>query len=339
MNNSIVDVKIDAILNTPGGFEKLAAEVLPKYIKTTRDYHGFCRKILQVHPVDSADVHLLNGEPFVYYSKDLNAAAAFYGRDFEIPRYQVEGSGVNVPIGTIASDEHTITRLRVLTEKFDYLNRTKELAAQAMVKAEDFRLINLIEMSLLGKSQDKKAPDHADQIVVTTDTTLSKTHLVGLRKKLTAVDLPIDSFLMRADRLEDINTWNYNELDQLTQREVLETGIKNSLWGIKIITSRIIDPNIVYIFSTPEFVGRMPVLQDLSIELTQRSNTLEKGIFMYEFLGMCLVNSKSIGKLILEFSEGTTNLADPELATLKDTVVANEFLENGKVFGSLEDRR
>ena len=338
MNNSIVDVKIDAILNTPGGFEKLAAEVLPKYIKTTRDYNGFCRKILQVHNVDSADVHLLNGEPFVYYAKDLNAAAAFYGRDFETPRYQVEGSGVNVPIGTIASDEHTITRLRVLTEKFDYLNRTKELAAQAMVKAEDFRLINLVEASLLGNSVNKKAPDHANQIVTTTDTTLSKAHLVGLRKKLTAVDLPIDSFLMRADRLEDINTWNYNELDQLTQREVLETGVKNSLWGIKIITSRIINPNIVYIFSTPEFVGRMPVLQDLSVELTQRSNTLEKGLFMYEFLGMCLVNSKSVGKLILEFSEGTTNLADPDVAKLDESVEANEFLKNGRVFGSLEDK-
>ena len=338
MNSTIVDVKIDAILNSPGGFEKLAAEVLPKYIRTTRDYNGFCRKILMVHTVDSADVHLLGGEPHVYYSKDLNAAAAFYGRDMEVPRYQVEGAGVNVPIGTIASDEHTITRLRVLTEKFDYLNRTKELAAQAMVKSEDFRFINLVEKGLLGASTDKKNPTNKAQIVTTADTTLQKAHLVSLRKKLASADLPIEAFVMRADRLEDLNTWNYNEVDQLTQRELLETGIKNSLWGIKIITSRILNPNIVYVFSTPEFVGRMPILQDLSVELTQRSNTLEKGLFMYEFLGMCLVNTKSYAKLILEFVEGTTNLADPDMAKLDESVIANEFLENGKVFGSIEDK-
>ena len=338
MSNTIVDVRIDQILSSPGGFEKLAAEVLPKYIRTTRDYNGFCRKILMVHPVDSADVHLLNGEPHVYYSKDLNAAAAFYGRDMEVPRYQVEGTGVNVPIGTIASDEHTITRLRVLTEKFDYLNRTKELAAQAMVKSEDFRFINLIERGLLGSSVDKKAPEHADQVVTSTDTALKKAHLVALRKKLTAADLPIEAFVMRADRLEDLNAWDYKEVDQLTQREMLETGIKNSLWGIKIVTSRIINPNIVYLFSTPEFVGRMPILQDLAVELTQRSNTLEKGLFMYEFLGMCLVNTKSYAKLILEFLEGTTAKADPDMAKLDKSVIANEFLENGKVFGSIENK-
>ena len=306
---STVDYQLEAMLNEPGGLEKIALEKLPPFIREMRDYESFGRSVLLVHNVTSENLQLIDNEPYVYYPKDFDSHAAFYGEDAQAPRLQIEGSGVNVGIVNVLADDITINIKRLMVQKYDYLERTREMSAQAVAKSEDARIINLVETLLKG-SGSTTAPEHSAQIVTSTDTVLEKTHLVSLRKKIEQHDIPVASFVMNQSTINDMLLWESGkDIDQLTQREWLEQGVKFSIWGtIRLVTSRIIPLVNVYAFAEPEFVGRMPILKDLTIKLTETPNKLEQGLFMYEFIGFYIASHKAIAKLILSFSNGSAQI-------------------------------
>lgn len=329
------DYNLAKLLDTPGGFEKIALEKLPPFIRETRDYEAFGRQVLLAHNVTSEELHLINGEPYFYYPKDFNSHAAFYADDGQVPRLQIEGDGVNVGIMTILSDDTTIHIKRLMVQKYNYLERVRELSGQAVAKIEDKKIIDLVERLLLGASTDLKNPEHVSQIVTTADTLLIKTHLVSLKKCLSQWNIPLAAYVLNQSRLDDILVWAQNEVDQLTMREMLESGVKYSIWGsVKLVTSPIININTVYAFSEPDFVGRMPILKDLTVRLTETANKLEKGLFMFEFLGIYIASQKAVAKLMLNFTAG-----DDKIAISDDTlgVMAKEI---GTVtgYGSLEGR-
>jgi hypothetical protein len=141
---------------------------------------------------------------------------------------------------------------------------------------------------------------------------------------------------MNQSRIDDILLWAQNEVDQLTQREMLESGVKYEIWGnVKLITSPIIDASVVYAFSEPEYVGRMPILKDLTIRLTETINKLEKGLFMFEFLGIYFASQKAVGKLILNF------VADSNKVTISNAALeamARDTSVVVKGLGSLEGK-
>ncbi len=319
--NHEADYSLSKILDMPGGLEKLAVEKLPEFIRESRDYTAFGRQILLVHNVSAEELHLINGEPYFYYPKDFNSHAAFYGDDGQAPRYVIEGDGVNVGIMTIMSDDATINLKRLMVQKYNYLERVRELSGQAISKLEDKKIISLTEKLIAGDSSDAVNPTNVSQVVTTADVELSKAHLVELRKTLSQWDVPLAAFVMNQSRIDDILKWAQDEIDQLTQREILESGVKYKLWGtVKLVTSTIIDKDTVYAYAEPQYVGRMPILKDLTVRLTDTTNKLEKGLFMFEFIGMYLASHKAVGKLILGYTDGDDKvvLEDPSDVKAKD---------------------
>ena len=300
---SQADYSVAQILNMTGGFEKLASEKLPEFIKQQRDYESFGRKILLTCEVTKDDLQKIDGEDFFYVEKDLNSHAMFYGDDPQIPRYQIEGTGVNIGFTTISSDNITISKKRLLTQRYNYLERVQQLSAQTMVMLEDSRILELTEMLLKGNGT-AVAPANAGQIVTTADVELKKPHMVALRKKLSQHDVPDGHFVMNPSTQMDMLSWAQEEVDQLTQREMLETGVKYAIWGVPIVTSILINLNNVYLYAQQDMVGLMPILQDLTVELTDTPDKLEKGLFMYEFVGFYLASHKAVAKLILNFKAG-----------------------------------
>ena len=334
------DYNIARMLEQADGLEKIALAQLPPFIRETRDYTGFCRKLIVAHNVSSDDMYFIDQEPVVYYPKDLNSRAAFYGDDSQIPRYQIEGDGVNVAIMTVAADDTVIHIKRLMVQKYNYLERVRELSGQAMAKAEDTRFLNLVEALLKGGG-DNVHPEFEDQIVKSTATSLTKNDLVDLRKKITQNNIPVASFLMHPARQEDVLKWGFgvngSDVDQLTQREMIESGVKYAFFGTKIITSIIIPMDVVYCFAEPEYVGRMPIMKDLSVRLTERENKLEKGLFMYEFIGMYLASQKAVAKLVIDYVDGQEIvgfISEKEGAFGREKSIVGDI----KGFGSLQGR-
>ncbi len=113
----------------------------------------------------------------------------------------------------------------------------------------------------------------------------------------------------------------------------MESGVKYTIWGtVKLITSPIIEKNVVYSYAEPEFVGRMPILKDLTVKLTETANKLERGLFMFEFIGMYLASHKAVGKLILDYSNGDDLIKVPNVA---DGIMAKEGNGLGRGTGTV----
>lgn len=330
---SQADYTVTQLLNTPGAFEKFASEQLPKFIRETRDYQSFARQVLLCHNITGDQVQLINNEPYVYYPKDFDSHATFYADDGEIPRLQIEGEGVNVGIMTISSDDVSIHLKRLLVQKYNYLERVKDLSSQSVVKAEDSKVLDLVERVIQGNGTAAE-PEHKEQVVTFADTSLLKSHLIALKKCLSTHDVPLFAFVMNQTKIDDILEWSQNEVDQLTQREILETGAKYTIWGdVKLIPSRIVRENCVYAFAEPEYVGRMPILKDLTVRLTQTENKLEQGLFMFEFIGLYIASQKAVAKCILEYEE------DGDLIEYyNEDVMAKGFETPVKGYGSLEGK-
>jgi len=319
-----VNYQLSQMLAVGGGLEKVAMETLPPFIRETRDYASFARKILFVHDVTADELQTIGEESYVYYSKDFQSHAAFYGDNPEIPRLQIEGSGVNVAIMTIASDDSTINLKKLMTQKFNYLERVRELSGQAISKLEDNKLISLVETLLKGNSADLAVPQYAGQIVTSSDTELSKAHLVELKKTLSQHDVPLAAFVMKTSTIDDILKWSESEVDDVTMRELLEVGVKYTIWGaVKLIPSIILASTVIYAFSEPQFVGMMPVLKDLTVTLTETPNKLEKGLFLFEFVGMYLASHKAVGKLILGYTSGAKIAIPASDASVAGSIVGN----------------
>lgn len=296
--------KVASMLSQAGGLEKIASDVLPDLIKEQRDYEGFARKLLKVHPVGRDEiVKNEKGEFFKQYPKDVDAGAAFYGEEVDAPQYKLEGTLINVPILTIVSDESTIDRKRILVERLDYLEMAKNKAGQAIAKLEDYKVLSLAEALIQGNGT-AAAPEYVNQIVTVAGTTLAKADLVKLRKTQSQHDHKVGSFLLHPGTLDDMLGWEDNEVDETTRRELIESGVKYQIWGTAIITTRLVDTKIVYSFGEPEYLGVMPVLADIVSELIDTPNRLIKGLLLYEFVGFALVNHRCVGKLILGYSSG-----------------------------------
>jgi hypothetical protein len=298
------DYNLGKLLNAAGGLEKVAQEMLPEYIKETRDYESFARKVLLTHNVGAEELHYINGEPYFEYEKDMDSHAAFYGDDAEIPSYQVEGEQVNVGIVTLASDDAKLNYKRLLTQKYNYLERIRQRAGQTVGKLEDGKLLNLVETVLKGEGTNA-APDNDGQIITTSDTTLKKAHLVSLKKTLSQHPIDLSAFILNQATLDDMLAWGDEDVDYVTQRELIEKGVRYSIWGnVQLIPCQIIPMTQVYAFGDKEYVGRMPILKDLTVQLTETTNKLEKGLFLFEFLGMYVASHKAVGKLMLAFENG-----------------------------------
>ena len=332
--NSQVDYSLGQLLEAPGGFEKLASEKLPAFIREIRDYESFGRQVLVAHTITTEEVVLINNEPYFPYAKDLNSHAAVYADDTMIPRMQIEGEIVNVPISTVSSDDTTISIKRLMVQRFNYLERVRNMSGQAIAMVEDKRIIDLVETLLLGAGTKTK-PENAGQIVTEAGPNITKANLVGLRKAITTHDIPVGSFVMHQSRVEDVLLWGMNEIDQLTMREQLETGAKYAFFGVKIITSRTIDVDSVYAFSEPEYVGRMPILKDLTVMLTDTPNKLEKGLFLYEFIGFYLASHKAVAKLCLNYKDNDELIKFTDL--FKVGATQKDESDRPKGFGSLEE--
>lgn len=312
-----VNYNLGKLLDRENGLEKIAAEQLPPFIREQRDYTSFGRKLLRVHNVTGEEMHIINNEPFIYYPKDMNSFAAFYSDDAEIPRYQIEGDGVNVGIVTISSDDTKIHLKRLLTQRYSYLDRVRELSGIAVAKLEDAKIIKMVD-GLLAKDATTQTQIKFAQ-KDSTNPGIKKEHLVELKKPFSAADVPLAAYLMNPSTLDDVLIWGQDEIDALTQREMLETGVKYKIWGLPIVTSTIINPDVIYAFAEPDYVGRMPILKDLTVKLTETANKLEKGLFMFEFIGFYIASHKAVAK----FVHGQTTLAAAKgISGLVDAVKA-----------------
>jgi hypothetical protein len=84
------------------------------------------------------------------------------------------------------------------------------------------------------------------------------------------------------------------EFDMVTMREVLQTGLYAHIWGADIMVSKIVPPGTVYGVADPEFVGVMPIRQDIEVMPADEPKQLKLGWVVSEIIGIGVLNPRGV---------------------------------------------
>lgn len=134
------------------------------------------------------------------------------------------------------------------------------------------------------------------------DNGLLKHDLVEIKVQIDRWDLVTTKFYMNITEFTDILNWasgggqgtGGGEIDPVSQREILQTGLYATIWGADIMVSKIVPPGTVFGAADPEFVGVMPIRQDIEVLPADEPKQLKLGWVVSEEIGIGIVNPRAV---------------------------------------------
>lgn len=278
------DELIARAINTQEG--KLAlAQAMANPIRKNLDYHGVARRALVVDPLPQGAIPS--------YDRDIDVAAVVISSNGSGPESRVFGDRVVIPEFEIFSNP-TVRIAEVKRRRFNVIDRAVQKARQEIMAQEDANVFAALDAA---STSENTAQDIADA-------GLLKRDLGEIKVQIDRWDLVTTKFFMNINEFNDILKWGSGggqgtgggEVDPVTQREILQTGLYAHLWGADIIVSKIVPPGTVYGCADPEFLGVMPVRQDIEVLPADEPKQLKLGWVVNEIIGIGIVNARGCAK-------------------------------------------
>lgn len=254
-------------------------------IRRNLDYQGVGRRVLVVDPLPQGALPV--------YDRDIDVSAVVVSSNGSAPESRVFGDRVTVPEFEVVSNP-TVRIREVRMRRFNVIDRAQQKARQEIQAQEDaniFAALDFAADATLGG--ENTAQDIADA-------GLLKRDLSEIKVQVDRWDLVTTKFLMNIIEFNDILNWatgggqgaGGGEVDPVTMREILQTGLYAHIWGADIIVSKIVPPGTVFGAADPEFVGVMPIRQDIEVLPADEPKQLKLGWVISEIIGIGIVNPR-----------------------------------------------
>lgn len=230
-------------------------------IRISLDYQGVGRKLLVVDPLPQGALPV--------YDKDVDAKAVVISKRGQAPTQIIEGERVQVPTFEIVSYPQ-VRFSQVKERRFNVIDRAQQRAKSDIMAVEDQEIFNLLD-SAAG------AVNTVITGVPATNSGLTREALTTAFQEVEKHDLVVTKIVMNASQFADIRAWGQNEFDPVTQHEVLQTGLFGRLWTADILISKKVPAGTVYVLADAEFVGVMPIRQDIQVIPADKPEELRLG--------------------------------------------------------------
>jgi hypothetical protein len=250
-------------------------------IRKNLDYQGIARRALVVDPLPQGSL--------ATYDRDIDVAAVVVSSNGTGPESRVFGDRVVVPEFELFANP-TVRIAEVKRRRFNVIDRAVQKARQEIMAQEDANVFAALDAA---GTVENTAMDIADA-------GLLKRDLVELKAQVDRWDLVTTKFFMNIAEFTDILRWGSGggqgatggDLDPVSQREVLQTGLYAHIWGADILVSKIVPVGTVYGCADPEFLGVMPVRQDIEVIPADEPKLLKLGWVVSEIIGIGIVNPR-----------------------------------------------
>lgn len=288
LTSSVSDARRDELIsraiNTQEG-KLVLAQAMANPIRRNLDYHGIARRALVVDPLPQGALAV--------YDRDIDVTAIVISANGSPPESRVMGDRVVVPEFEIASNP-TVRIAEVKRRRFNVIDRIVQKARQEMMAQEDANVFAAMDA----------AAGLENTVVDIADAGMQKRDLRNLKVQIDRWDLVTSKFFMNINEYNDILGWGSGggqgvgggEIDPVTQREILQTGLYAHLWGADIIVSKMVPPGTVYAAADPEFVGVMPIRQEAEVLPADEPRLLKLGWVVSEIIGIGIVNPRGVAK-------------------------------------------
>lgn len=272
-----------ALLTADGKVALGQAMALP--IRRNLDYSGVARRALVVDPLPNGALPV--------YDRDIDVAAVVVSANGSAPESQVRGDRVNVPEFEIVSNP--IVRIReVKQRRFNVIDRAVQKAKQEIQAQEDANIFAALDFA----GDVTLGGENTAQDIV--DGGMTRRDLVEIMTQVERWDNVVTKFFMNIQEFNDIRLWNAAngtgpaEVDPVTLREILQTGLYARIFGADIIVSKVVTPGTVFSLADAEFVGVMPVRQDIEVLPADEPKRLSLGWVVSEIIGLGIVNPRGV---------------------------------------------
>lgn len=254
-------------------------------IRRNLDYQGVGRRVLVVDPLPQGALPV--------YDRDIDVAAVVVSSNGSAPESRVFSDRVTVPEFEIMSNP-TVRISEVKRRRFNVIDRAQQKARQEIQAQEDANIFAALDYAGdvdLGGENTAQAVDHAG---------LLKRNLSEIKVQIDRWDLVTTKFLMNIIEFNDILNWaafsggHTGEVDMVTQREILQTGLFAHIWGADLMVSKIVPSGTIFGVADPEFVGVMPIRQDIEVLPADEPKQLKLGWVVNEIIGIGIVNPRGV---------------------------------------------
>lgn len=269
---------------------QLKQEVLSKYIKTAAGRARLASSMIS--PLRRRRDYASVGRKAFYVEQLPDGALPIYDKDPNITAYVVAEEGQNIisvakskrvmfPLFEVASNpEIQITQIK--ERRFDLIERSLD-KAKSEIQAEEDRKVFAVMDAL---AADSTNPNPA----ISVTGSLTPASLADAFARIERSDIRVANVFMNARDFGDIRKWDRDTLDIETQAQLLKTGLMGTVWGAKIITSRVVTEGTVYVCGEPEFFGRIPVRTELTVLSADDPKNRLVGFSVFEQIGIGCYN-------------------------------------------------
>ena len=256
------------------------AQAMANPIRRNLDYMGIARRVLVVDPLPQGALPV--------YDRDIDVAAVIVGSNGSPPESRIFSERVTVPEFEVVSNP-TVRIHEVRRRRFNVIDRAVQKSRQEIMAQEDANIFAAIDTASI---VENTLQDIAD-------TGLTKLDLIELKTQIDRWDLVTTKYFLNINEFTDILKWTSAgfgnaEIDPVTHREILQTGLYAKIWGADIFVSKIVTPGTAYACADPEFVGVMPIRQDIEVLPADEPRRLMLGWVVSEIIGIGIVNPRAV---------------------------------------------
>ena len=281
LNDSKRDDLISKAIFTQDGKVALA-QAMANPIRRNLDYMGIARRTLVLDPLPQGALPV--------YDRDIDVAAVIVSSNGTAPESRVFAERITVPEFEVVCNP-TVRIHEVRRRRFNVIDRAIQKARQEIQAQEDANIFAALDV----------ASQVENQLIDIADAGLTKRDLSQLKMAVDGWDLVTAKFFMNIREYNDILNWGSGggqavgggELDPVTMREILQTGLYAHIWGADILVSKIVPSGTVYAVADPDFVGVMPVRQDIEVLPCDEPKQLKLGWVVNEIIGIGIVNPRA----------------------------------------------
>lgn len=252
-------------------------------IRRNLDYQGIGRRVLVVDPLAQGALPV--------YDKDIDVAAVVVSSMGSAPESRVMGDRVVVPELEIVSNP-TVRIREVRTRRFNVIDRAQQKARQEIQAQEDANIFAALDYS----ADTTTGGENTAQVM--TSSGLVKTDLIEMKQQVDRWDLVTSKFLLNIKEFTDILKWSsgggIGDVDPVTQREILQTGLYGHIFGADILVSKVVPVGSGFAVADPELVGVMPIRQDIEVLPADIPIQLKLGWVVNEIIGIGIVNPRGV---------------------------------------------
>jgi len=278
--------KIEQLLLTQEGKMKLAAS-MQNPLRERLDYEGVFRRAAVVDPLPQGALP--------YYDRDVDVPAIVISEEGQTPETIVKGKRILIPLFELGSNPK-IPFTQIKERRYNLIDRAQDKAKQDIQAVEDDLGFSALGVASAQVNPNTGVPFNATIAVAGS---LDRDALADAFAEIEKHDLRVARMFMNARDYADIRKWGRDQLDPVTQKSLLATGLMANLWGADIIVSRVVPVGTVYVCTDEKFLAIMPQRIDITVLPADDPDARLIGWSIFEQIGIGVWNPRGVTRIVI----------------------------------------